>query len=211
MKSLAILLLAMTAVPAVAGGSKSPTPAPTTPDPAPTSTSSADASADAAATAAADASSRAVAAQQQRQEQAQSQDASSTVYGDTSRYTSRAYALALPGLTAAPAVAGECLEHTRGGGFLGGGVTGGTKLQKQCLNHVQCMDRADRLAAWGQIELAVRELQACGAVGGDITQPAAPPPEQADLHRFVPREELEQRLAEAEERNQRRFERVAGK
>lgn len=200
MKSLSMLLIIAAATPALATGSKPPT----TPDPAPTTST---ASADADATA--DANSRAVAAQGQRQQQ----DASSTVYGDTSRYTSRAYALALPGLTAAPAVAGECLEHSRGGGFLGGGVTGGTKLQKQCMDHVRCMDRADRLAAWGQIQLAVRELQACGAVKGEVATPppAEPPVPAVDLTGYVQRPELEQRLAEADQKNQRRFEKGIGK
>lgn len=208
MKSVAILLLAVTALPVIAGGSKNP-PTPT-PEQTPSTTTSSHAEADAEAFASADALSTSRASSTQRQAQQQSTDASSTVYGDTSRYTSRAYALALPGLTAAPAVAGECLEHSRGGGFLGGGVTGGTKLQKQCMEHVRCMDRADRLAAWGQIHLAVRELQACGAVIGEPVSPAAAPPEP-DLTGYVQRPELEQRLAEAELKNQRRFEKGVGK
>src|SRR5690606_12221271 len=76
----------------------------------------------------------------------------------------RALALALPGQTAAPAVAGECLEHTRGGSGLSIGVSGRTRINRECMEFVQCVALADRYAAWGQLQLAVEQLERCGGV-----------------------------------------------
>src|SRR5690606_8639837 len=45
----------------------------------------------------------------------------------------RALALALPGQTGAPAVAGECLEHLRGGSGASIGVSGRTRINRECM------------------------------------------------------------------------------
>ena len=100
-----------------------------------------------------------------------------------SDYDSRAYALALPGLTAAPAVATECLRHTRGMGGLSIGVTGGTKFDEDCLENVKCIAIADRYAAWGQVALAVEQLATCGGVGATEIAPT-------DLSEYATKEEL---------------------
>src|SRR5690606_15461309 len=44
----------------------------------------------------------------------------------------RALALALPGQTGAPAVTGECLEHLRGGSGASIGVSGRTRINREC-------------------------------------------------------------------------------
>lgn len=85
-------------------------------------------------------------------------------YRSDYRSEDRAYALALPGQTAAPAVAGDCLEHKRGGSGLSIGVSGSTRLNEPCLERRHCLDLADRYAAWGQVALAVRQLATCDGV-----------------------------------------------
>lgn len=123
------------------------------------------------------------------------------VGGDQSVYKARALAVNLPTLVAAPAVAGECLEHTRGVGILGGGVTGSTKLNKDCRSDVKCLAIADRLAAYGFPEAAARQLVTCGGV-------TLAPEDRRQGDASVTREELaaiRQDLADEKERNERRF------
>lgn len=86
------------------------------------------------------------------------------VEGDQNTYRSSAWALTLPGLVAAPAVPGQCLEHLRGWGAASIGATGRTKLNDACVKMVNCFALADRFASWGKIDLAVAQLASCGAV-----------------------------------------------
>lgn len=105
------------------------------------------------------------------------------------RYNSefRSLAVALPGQTAAPAVAGECLEHDRGGSGISIGVTGRTRINKECAARLHCLALADRYAAWGQLHLAVAQLAECeGVKNPELVPVAAPQPVD-----YVTREELE--------------------
>jgi len=100
----------------------------------------------------------------------------------------RALALALPGQTGAPAVTGECLEHLRGGSGASIGVSGRTRINRECMQFVQCVAIADRYAAWGQLRLAVEQLERCGGVrAGELELPATLAAERD----YVTREELE--------------------
>ena len=93
----------------------------------------------------------------------------------------------MPGQTGAPAVAGECLEHTRGGSGLSIGVSGRTRINRECMEFVQCVALADRYAAWGQLQLAVEQLERCGGVPArEIETPTL-----ASDQQYVTREELE--------------------
>jgi hypothetical protein len=92
-----------------------------------------------------------------------------TVDGDQNSYRAKSLALALPGLVAAPAVPGQCLEHLRGGGALSAGVTGRTRLNEECLKRVQCLAIADRYASWGFYDSAAKQLETCGGVNVEIT------------------------------------------
>jgi len=100
----------------------------------------------------------------------------------------RAIALALPGQTGAPAVTGECLEHLRGGSGASIGVSGRTRINRECMQFVQCVAIADRYAAWGQLRLAVEQLERCGGVRArELELPATLAAERD----YVTREELE--------------------
>lgn len=107
----------------------------------------------------------------------------------------RALALALPGQTAAPAVAGECLEHTRGGSGLSIGVSGRTRINRECMEFVQCVALADRYAAWGQLQLAVEQLERCGGVPAPAALNTAQSRTEDD--RPVTREEVYRMFREA--------------
>lgn len=107
----------------------------------------------------------------------------------------RALALALPGQTAAPAVAGECLEHDRGGSGLSIGVTGRTRINRDCMEFVQCVAIADRYAAWGQLQLAVEQLEQCGGVEDAVLEAPAEV-DEATSQAFVTREEFERAYVE---------------
>jgi hypothetical protein len=200
--TLALLVLA---TPAFATGSHSPPPAepPATPAPQPVSADAASQAAAAARSkAAADAQAAAVAAQQQHASALSAAQGGAggaggvgngevSVGGDTSRY--EAYALSLPGLVAAPAVPGQCLEHTAGWGAFSAGKTGATKLQALCMERVHCLALADRFASWGLVQAAADQLATCGGVAARIVlppPPAAVQPPAPDLSQFVTREEL---------------------
>lgn len=108
----------------------------------------------------------------------------------------RALAFALPGQTGAPAVAGECLEHLRGGSGASIGVSGRTRINRECMEFQQCIALADRYASWGQFQLAVEQLEKCGGVKGAVI--AAPPAVVESTNTaFVTRDEFEQRLERA--------------
>lgn len=189
-----------------------------------TASSEAQASAQAAAIAAQQQRQAQHQAQQQAQHQAQGQGqtaeggnagaiANGTVNvevpGDQNTYRSRALALSLPGLVAAPAVGGNCLEHSRGMGGLSIGVTGGTKLQEKCMDRQHCLSIADRFGAVGMFEAMAEQLTSCGGVKVTYVPPAPPvinPPID-----YVPRAEFEVRLKEEAEKRQRMFIRGVGK
>lgn len=123
------------------------------------------------------------------------------VGGDQNTYRSRALAVSLPGLVAAPAVPGECRIHTRGIGAFSAGVTGGTKLDKPCLDRQHCLNLADRFAAWGYLEAAARQLATCDGVAlssGEkrVTEESA----KVDLTEYPKRDEVierDKRIVEA--------------
>ncbi len=127
-------------------------------------------------------------------ESAASANGSVEVDGDQNTYRSKALAVSLPGLVAAPAVPGECRIHTRGIGAFSAGVTGGTKLDKPCMDRQHCLNVADRLAAWGYLEAAARQLAACDGVEltpADKRTVDLPP--TADLSEYAKRDEVVER------------------
>lgn len=177
MKPILFAVLALLATATYATGTVEP---PKPPPAAPPVVTSSEASAQAAAAA------RAAAAAQAAASARQAQVANATaaggqgvgnveVAGDDVDYRARALALALPSLVAAPAVAGDCLVHTRGGGGLSIGVTGSTKLDPDCMAKRHCLAIADRFAAWGQFDAAAQQLQSCGGVP---FTPVPPTPEK---------------------------------
>lgn len=192
MKHLLTLVIALALPMGAFATGKPSTPKPE-PLPVPVSPPSAVADANAAADAAAVAQLRAQLAQAQRQLQMQSSEARAegvgevNVGGDETSYRSRALALSLAAIAAAPAVGGDCREHTRGGGNAAFSLTGGTKLLEDCLQRQHCLATADRLAAYGYPGAAARQLEKCGGVsiGGEEkssaiserveVSPAAPP------------------------------------
>ena len=115
-----------------------------------------------------------------------------TVYGDTTNVRARALGLVIPGVTAAPAVPGACLTHSRGWGVLGMGATGGTRIDATCAERQQCLAIADRFAQAGMWQAMADQLATCGAVKAaapsiEVTRvPAAP----VDLSSYVRRDEL---------------------
>jgi hypothetical protein len=120
-----------------------------------------------------------------------SSNGSVEVGGDQNTYRSRALAVSLPGLVAAPAVPGECRIHTRGWGGFSVGATGGTKLDATCMAHQHCLALADRYAAWGRVDAAAAQLETCGGVHVEATgkedlqvEPSAAPVD------YVTRDEL---------------------
>lgn len=215
-----VLLLALIAAPAGATGSpKPPTPEPpatTTPQPV-----SADAASQAAAAArakaAAEAQAAAVAAQQQHAAALSAAQGGAggaggvgngevNVGGDSSRY--EAYALSLPGLVAAPAVPGQCLEHTAGWGALSAGKTGATKLQALCMDRVHCLQLADRFASWGLVQAAADQLATCGGVAVRVVLPA---PDAAPAPVGASPEDLAATEARLNQRMDRLFQRGVAK
>jgi hypothetical protein len=139
------------------------------------------------------------------------------VGGDVTRYRSTAIALAVPGATAAPAVPGECLRHTRGwsAGMGAAAASGGTKFDERQCDRVHCLAIADRYAHAGLMQAMADQLATCGGVHGVrvVVPPAAaaspaarvtnePAVKPADL------DALEQRLMD---RMDRQFIRSLGK
>lgn len=112
--------------------------------------------------------------------------------GDVNTYRSRALALSLPGVVAAPAVAGVCLEHLRGGGAASIGVTGRTKLNELCMQREQCLAVADRMFAWGARTDALRQLATCGGIDAKLDPTPTEPQAPTNLKVFTP-EELAER------------------
>lgn len=139
------------------------------------------------------------------------------VGGDQNTYRSRALAISLPGLVAAPAVTGDCRIHTRGIGALSAGVTGGTKLERDCMNDKQCLAIADRYAAVGMFQAMANTLEQCGGVPAKYLPPppvqvertsSNPPLPPADT---VTREELNAAVRRIEEKLDITFRRAVGK
>lgn len=92
------------------------------------------------------------------------------VEGDSSSFKSRALALSLPGLVAAPAVPGQCLEHHAGWGIASAGKTGFTRFAEACIKQIQCLARADRYFAWGEKDLALAQLAACDGIDTEVVR-----------------------------------------
>jgi hypothetical protein len=225
----AMVLLAMANGMSVALATNSPAPVD------PKAVASAGAGADADASAVAAAKSAAVAGAQAAQKQAayanggkatssatsgdsysegSSAEAIGTVEGDATKVNSWGVALSVPAATAAPAVAGECLVHSRGwqAGWGGAARSGGTKFEAACFKQIQCLQLADRLAAWGQYPMAVAQLQSCGAVPGQYVPPPAPVvPQPAAPVDAVSHAELENVIQQLHERQDRQFQRNVGK
>lgn len=109
-----------------------------------------------------------------------------TVEGDSSRFRSTAVALSVPGATAAPAVIADCIEHSRGwqAGMGVAARSGGTKLQKKCMDRAHCLAIADRYSAMGLPQAAVDQLASCGGVPGVVIVTA--PPVVPDIKGEVP-------------------------
>jgi hypothetical protein len=101
-----------------------------------------------------------------------------TVEGDTSRFRSTAIALSVPGATAAPAVPGQCLEHSRGwqAGMGLAARSGGTELQDQCMERQHCLAIADRYHAAGLLQAMADQLATCGGVSVRVVIPPAATP-----------------------------------
>lgn len=156
---------------AMAGQSHAPTPKPTpTPTPVPTTVTVTDnAAAQAAARAAAQASAAAQAAAKSNSDSTANNAATNAATntadnGGNSLSTTtntKALALGLAPLVAAPAIALACMETTAGKGAFGAGVTGRNKLNAQCLAFTQCMSMVDKYQQLGQIALAVQKLDTC--------------------------------------------------
>lgn len=98
----------------------------------------------------------------------------------------RSLALALPGLTPSPA-GGDCQITTASKGAFGIGASGRIKYAEECLAFQQCVALADRYAAWGQVALAVQQLEQCGGLQGAVIAPVTEP---APVE-YVTREEME--------------------
>lgn len=118
---------------------------------------------------------------------------------DVTSYNNKAFALSLPlSAVAAPAVITDCLHHSRGwSAALGVAArTGGTEYDAACVERVKCLQLADRLASWNQGALAVKQLQACGAVAGEYAAGQAntsAPAQEQDMSQYVKRDELAER------------------
>lgn len=217
----AILFLLLLVLGAEAFATGKP-PAPD-PEPAPTATAAADAAALAEARAASAAG--AVAGSNAAGGSGGASDASSvadggnaratggdgigTVEGDSTRVQSWGIALNVPAATAAPAVPGRCLEHSRGwaAGWGAGSRSGGTKLQALCEERLHCLSIADMYARVGAFQAMADQLASCGGV--KVTLP--PPVPTAAPIDAVPRAEFEATVRRLEERQERMFQRGAGK
>lgn len=105
----------------------------------------------------------------------------------------RALALALPSATADPGSSAPCLESRRGWVFAGNGASGRTRVNAECMalyereqSFGQCVAIADRLMEWNQPRLAYEQLKTCGAVDGVFLEEVT-----ADV---VTRQELDEKL-----------------
>lgn len=105
----------------------------------------------------------------------------------------RALALALPSATADPGSSAPCLESRRGWVFAGNGASGRTRVNAECMalyereqSFEQCVAIADRLMEWNQPRLAYEQLKTCGAVDGVFLDEVT-----ADV---VTRQELDEKL-----------------
>lgn len=134
-----------------------------------------------------------------------------TVEGDSTRVASWGVALSVPAATAAPAVPGRCLEHSRGwaGGWGAAARSGGTKLQALCEERLHCLSIADLYARVGAFQAMADQLATCGGV--KVTMPPAPPPAAPAASsppiNAVPREEFEAAVRRLEERQDAIFRR----
>lgn len=117
----------------------------------------------------------------------------------------RAYALGLSTTaTAAPFDPRVCIhKQTRGVDLrpLPVGFTGNNKYDAACIeeerDRAHCVALADRLAAWGQIEMAVRQLQDCDGVSGEAVIEPIGHVEPVDLSGYATKEELNRAFTES--------------
>lgn len=124
------------------------------------------------------------------------------VEGDTSRFRSTAIALSVPGATAAPAVPGQCLEHSRGwqAGMGLAARSGGTELQDQCMERQHCLAVADRYHAAGLLQAMADQLATCGGVSVRVVIPPAPTPVAVVPQTGVTAEQLAVEIRRLEQR-----------
>lgn len=138
-----------------------------------------------------------------------------TVEGDSTRVASWGVALSVPAATAAPAVPGRCLEHSRGwaGGWGAAARSGGTKLQALCEERLHCLSIADMYARVGAFQAMADQLASCGGMKVTLPPPAptAPPAAAAPPIDAVPRAEFDAAVRRLEERQERMFQRGAVK
>lgn len=201
------------------------------PDPAPVATSSSSSESAALAAARAAAAAGAVAGANSEGGAGGASDASSvadggnaratggdgigTVEGDSTRVTSWGVALNVPAATAAPAWGSDCHVHSKGTavGWGAFGRTGGTKIDPLCASRLHCLRIADRLASWGVVEGALRQLALCEGVTAEAPPlpPVVPPAAALPPIDPVPRAEFEEGMRRLEERQDRMIQRGIGK
>lgn len=122
------------------------------------------------------------------------------VGGDVTHYRSTAIALAVPGATAAPAVPGACIRHSRGWsvGFGAAARSGGTYYDQEQCERAHCLAIADRYAHAGLYQAMADQLASCGGIKGVVVPPATPPSQRSVTPEDLAA--LEQRLTERMDR-----------
>lgn len=203
---IAIALLALIAAPTFATNKPKPQePVKDAPSQSQTQTTNIDTAA--RADAAARSSSRSTSASHSNSASQSSSDNAVAVEGDQNTYRSRAIAVSLPGLVAAPPVPGECLEHYAGYGAFSAGKTGYTRLNKACLEDQRCLALADRFALWGYFDAAARQLATCGGVAPGEQSITVTDHAQQDSTNFATKDDI----AAVNEKLDRMFRRGVGK
>jgi hypothetical protein len=138
------------------------------------------------------------------------------VGGDSTRVRSLGVALSVPAATAAPAVPGLCLEHSRGwqAGWGAAARSGGTKLQQRCEERVHCLAIADRYASAGLLQAMADQLATCGGVSVKVVPPPPAPPaasNEAPKTDTVTRQEFAAEVQRLEQRQDAAFARGLSK
>lgn len=139
------------------------------------------------------------------------------VGGDSTRVRSLGIALSVPAATAAPAVPGECLRHSRGwqAGWGAAARSGGTTFDEKQCDRVHCLAIADRYHKAGLLQAMADQLATCGGVSVTVILPPTPvavtTPPQPPAPAYVTREELQALRAEQREAMERALARGMGK
>jgi hypothetical protein len=111
--------------------------------------------------------------------------------GNSTEFSNHSLGLTLPGFAGATGV--EACHESRGSlGAFGVGSGGRTRINSTCADREHCLALADRLASWGQVPMAVAQLQTCGGVEGSVVTKA---PEAA-----VTKEELRRAFEAAQKK-----------